>query len=121
VIRLVAHAAGRRHLLTLIAAMLAWTGPSLVREARGGDAPEDAKQRQEVEAAKRLFASIPWQKGPCEASLGTIGTIRVPEGFMFTGREGAGALVPQPNLRCAAAVPPPGGSSARATPAAAGA
>jgi len=35
------------------------------------------------------FASIPWKKGPCSGDLGGYAEIRVPDGYMFTGRDGA--------------------------------
>ncbi len=88
---MVTRAAGRRDLVTLLAATLAWAGVWLVPEARGENTPADAKQQQAAGAAARLFASIPWQKGPCNAELGAIATLRVPEKFAFTGREGARA------------------------------
>ena len=100
---LVTHAMRRRDLVTLLAAAVAWAGLWQIRQARGEDASADAKQR-EMQNVSRLFASIHWQKGPCNAELGTVATIRVPEGFMFTGREGARAWAElthnPPNDRC---------------------
>jgi len=42
----------------------------------------------EQEKARQLYRSIPWQKGPVTADLGSIAEIKVPEGYQFTGREG---------------------------------
>ena len=35
------------------------------------------------------FRAIPWQSGPVKGEMGTYATIDVPEGFMFSGPEGA--------------------------------
>ena len=39
--------------------------------------------------AETAFASIPWKEGPCNGDLGGYAEIRVPEGFLFTGPDGA--------------------------------
>ena len=39
--------------------------------------------------AETAFASIPWKEGPCNGDLGGYAEIRVPEGFLFTGSDGA--------------------------------
>lgn len=43
----------------------------------------------EAQRQQRLFDSIQWQRGPAVAKLGAMAEIQVPEGYMFTGREGA--------------------------------
>jgi len=40
-------------------------------------------------AAEAAFAAIPWQEGPCKGDLGGYASIKVPKGYLFTGREGA--------------------------------
>jgi uncharacterized membrane-anchored protein len=36
---------------------------------------------------------VPWEKCPCNAQLGTIAAMSVPEGFVFVGRDGIGAFM----------------------------
>jgi uncharacterized membrane-anchored protein len=45
-----------------------------------------ADTNAETEAA---FAAIPWQEGPCTGDLGGYASIKVPKGYVFTGRDGA--------------------------------
>ncbi len=54
--------------------------------AWGAGQPCNADTATDTEAA---FASIPWRKGPCTGNLGGYAEIRVPEGFLFTGSDGA--------------------------------
>jgi uncharacterized membrane-anchored protein len=49
------------------------------------DAPPDAKMRQ----AFALLKSIEWQDGPTTGKLGTLAEIKIPEGYRFTGQDGA--------------------------------
>ncbi len=39
------------------------------------------------------FDTIPWQKGPCKANVGTMAEIQVPAGYKFTGPAGARQLL----------------------------
>ncbi|OWK36085.1 putative inner membrane protein [Fimbriiglobus ruber] len=48
--------------------------------------PPQLTQRQQ-----QLIASIHWQHGPCEAKLGSVATIKVPDGYQFTDGQGARA------------------------------
>ena len=52
-----------------------------------GERPEPSKA--EIERLRALYNSIEWQVGPCDARLGTIAEIKVPQGYHFTGSDGA--------------------------------
>lgn len=67
---------GFQALLVLASMSAAWAAGQLCH----ADSTSDA------EAA---FAAIPWKKGPCKGDLGGYAEIHVPEGFLFTGTDGA--------------------------------
>ena len=52
-----------------------------------GEHPQPSKA--EIERMQALYRSINWQEGPCVAQLGTIAEIKVPQGYRFTGIDGA--------------------------------
>jgi uncharacterized membrane-anchored protein len=41
-----------------------------------------------VASAQERGREIPWETCPCEGALGTIATVKVPDGFQFVGAEG---------------------------------
>ena len=43
----------------------------------------------ELERLRKLYQSIVWQKGPSLGKLGNMAEIQVPEGYQFTGKQGA--------------------------------
>jgi uncharacterized membrane-anchored protein len=45
------------------------------------------------DAAPNAADEIDWRHGPTDGALGTTATIPIPDGFVFTGREGAQALL----------------------------
>ena len=49
------------------------------------DPLRDAKRQKAI----ALFRSIEWQEGPGTGQLGSIAEIKIPDGFRFTGQEGA--------------------------------
>ena len=51
-------------------------------QGRAGSTPRRQK-------AIALFQSIEWQEGPGTGKLGTIAEIKIPEGYRFTGQDGA--------------------------------
>lgn len=54
---------------------------------------QDEFDEEAYSAFDSLLMSINWVIGPDTASIGSIGQIAVPEGFSFTGQEGAQALM----------------------------
>ena len=50
----------------------------------GADTPEPNKA--EIERLQALYRSIDWQVGPCDAQLGTIAEIKVPQGLPIYGQ-----------------------------------
>lgn len=55
------------------------------KDASSKDPPLDAKQQKAI----ALLSSIQWQDGPGIGQLGTIAEIKIPEGYRFTGQDGA--------------------------------
>lgn len=44
-----------------------------------------AQDSQNEEEAKKVFESVQWKQGPCDASLGNVADLSVPLGYMFAG------------------------------------
>ena len=86
-------------LLSLLAASMFVAMAAQVQAA--GDRSQPSKT--EMDRMRALYKSIQWQEGPCDARLGTIAEIKVPQGYRFTGIDGAGKWaelthnVPNPN------------------------
>ena len=51
--------------------------------------PLAAQDEAEIARQRQMFDSISWQTGPCIAKIGGHGQINVPQGFQYTGAEGA--------------------------------
>ncbi len=69
--------------LTLLA--LIAMASAVASAADSKDASRDAKRQKAI----ALFRSIEWQDGPGTGKLGTIAEIKIPEGYRFTGQDGA--------------------------------
>ncbi|MGO9112387.1 MAG: DUF2167 domain-containing protein [Thermoguttaceae bacterium] len=69
--------------LTLFALMAMASGVGSAADSK--DAAVDAKRQK----AMALFQSIEWQDGPGTGQLGAIAEIKIPDGYRFTGQDGA--------------------------------
>ena len=76
-----------------VAAVLLGLGaPALAQDDVGKSEGEPEKKMvltPEQERARQLYLSIKWQDGPGTAELGQHAELKLPEGFRFTGRDGA--------------------------------
>jgi uncharacterized membrane-anchored protein len=63
--------------------------PSLILLGIGLALPTVVQAETSDEKFRRLFATIAWQDGPCTVSLGAVAELEVPQGFRFTGSQGA--------------------------------
>lgn len=82
--------------LIFVAMMLAHAPVTASQAPGSGDerpVDQDGTLDQAQEKARALFESIEWGEGPGTVELGTVASIRVPSGFLFTKPAGAKTLL----------------------------
>jgi len=79
------HSGTSKWLLSMLASSMVILMAAQVQAA--GDRSEPSKA--EIQRMEALYKSIQWQDGPCNARLGNIAEIKVPQGYRFTDIDGA--------------------------------